>query len=73
MTDRTISEVYFHARTKEGYIDIPLPEIIGEEQEGEEASLEGTLAGLKILLDAGMITRENFEDCTKQAKEKFNG
>lgn len=68
LTDRQIKDVYFHARTKEGAIEIPLP---AAEPPAEEETEEIVLRNLQILRGAGLIPEENYLACVEEAKRKF--
>ena len=70
LTDRQIAEVYFHARTKEGSIDVPVPAVEATRGPETEAKL---LADLAFLRAANLITAENYERCVAEAKGKFRG
>lgn len=68
LTDRTIKSVYFHARTKEGAIDVPLPVV---EKVEEEETEESTLRDLLFLLQSKLISEENYQACVEEARRKY--
>lgn len=70
LTDRQIRDVYFHARTKEGSIDVPVPAV---EAPDEPPSLDATLRDLGFLKAAGLITAENYGACVAAAEGRFRG
>jgi len=69
LTDRTINEVYFHARTAEGAISVPVSPIEAAEEPETEAKV---LADLEFLRMSGLISEANFKDCVEQARKKFS-
>lgn len=68
LTDRQIKEVYFHARTKEGAIDVPVPAVEATREEGDP--LAAALRDLAFLKATSLITAENYEACVADAKRK---
>ena len=70
LTDRQIKEVYFHARTKEGAIDIPLPPV---DETPVPDTEERLLADLAVLRGANLITEDNYRQCVADAKRRFRG
>jgi hypothetical protein len=77
LTDRTIHQVYFHARTKEGAIDFPADPVAaaGAVEEGDEPPTEeGEIRALDFLRMAGLITDDaNYRQCVEDIKRKFRG
>lgn len=77
LTDRSISSVYFHARTKEGYIRVPTPPVLSSSVESEDEAVaeteETALSDLRAVLASGLITQENYDECVAKIKEKFSG
>ena len=69
LTDRQIKDIYFHARTKEGTIDLPMTFLPPEE---EIPTLETTMRDLNFLLSNKAISPENYAECVAAAQEKFN-
>ena len=70
LTDRQISEVYFHARTKEGAVEIPVPDVEVVEEPETEADV---LLHLDLLRAANLIGDENYRQCVADARRKFGG
>jgi hypothetical protein len=71
LTDRSIDEVYFHARTKEGSIEIPLPAV---EAPADVPETEGKLlADLALLRGNNLISDENYAACVAEVRRKFRG
>lgn len=71
LTDRQLHQVYFHKRTKEGMIEIPMPsvEMAMEAEETEEK----TLRDLAALLDSGFIVKQDFERLKQDVAAKYHG
>jgi hypothetical protein len=70
LTDRSIDEVYFHARTKEGSIEIPLPAVEAADVPETEEKL---LADLAYLRGALGLTDENYAACVEEVRGRFRG
>lgn len=70
LTDRSIAAVYFHARTREGVIDIPVAAVEAAPTPDTEEQL---LAELAMLRGANLITDENYHQCVEDAKRRFRG
>jgi hypothetical protein len=74
LTDRSIAEVYFHARTKEGSIQIPVPVMTAAQEEQTEAETEeSALRDLSFLRGANLISEENYAVCVAEIKRKYRG
>lgn len=67
LTDRTIHTVYFHKRSKEGAIEIPMPTVSSMQEE----TLESALADLEVL--KALLTQENYEATKAAVLERFRG
>lgn len=66
LTDKTICNVYFHARTKEGAIRFP--SAVGAKNILKTPS--DTKTDLGILLATGVISQQNYDECMKAAALK---
>lgn len=65
-----ISDIYFHARSKEGRIEIPAPVV---EAAGEPETEAAALADLALLRQLNLITPENHAECVAATRRKFRG
>lgn len=74
LTPRQINEFYFHPRDKDGAILEPkAPRAPREATAGAEGppTLNGILFELDCLMAKGAITRENYEEQVRVARQKY--